>query len=317
MSDAATTDEAALPYPAGWAAVAFSSDIGPGDVVSNRAFGCDLVLFRGEDGELGVLDAYCPHMGAHLGQGGTVVGQDLVCPFHEWRWTRSGECAEIPYSRHAASRQARAWPCRDRNGFVYVWFDHDGRGPSWEVETIEETTDPAYRVTARKIWKDVRSYPQELNENGVDLPHFTTIHQFETRGVDWRPEGHTYRLAYDIDPLTTGVEGESEYWLESFTEGPCCTRTHFTGAIRGATLHSWLPTDPGILTVRSLYYFHESVSDEAAARAFENSQAGWARDVQIWNHKRYRDRPALVPEEEIVHRFRAWFHQFYPGGQAP
>jgi len=312
--------EAPLPIPIGWSAVLFSDELVVGQVRPVHAFGVELVAYRSASGAVAVLDAYCPHMGAHLGHGGQVDGETLACPFHGWRWRPDGTCAAVPYSKQARSDvRTGAWPARDRNGFVYVWHDPTGAPPTWEVEEIPETRDPAYRVTARKLWPDVRSHPQELNENGVDLAHFTTIHGFTTRGVDWRPDRHTYTLDYDIDPLETGVDGESRYWLESFTEGPACTRTRFRGALEGVTVHSWLVTDPGHVAVRSLYYFRHTVSDQAARRVFENSQAGWSRDVEIWSHKRYRSRPALVPEEAIVHDFRRWFAQFYaePAGGGP
>jgi 3-ketosteroid 9alpha-monooxygenase subunit A len=304
--------ETRLPIPIGWSAVLFSDELAKGSVLPIHAFGVDLVAFRGEDGEVAVLDAYCPHMGAHLGHGGLVEGDRLVCPFHGWRWRRDGSCAAVPYSKRAREEvRAGAWPARDRNGFVYVWHDPTGAPPTWEVEALPEMSDPRYRITARKLWADIHTHPQELNENGVDIAHFTTIHGFTTRGIDWRPNGHTYALDYDIDPLETGLGGDSRYWLESFTEGPCCTRTRFSGALEGVTVHSWLVTDPGHVAVRSLYAFKDTVSDEAARRVFENSQSGWGRDVEIWHHKRYRDRPNLVPEEALVHDFRRWFSQFY------
>jgi len=53
-------------------------------------------------------------------------------------------------------------------------------------------------------------------------------------------------------------------------------------------------------------------SEETAQCVFQNSQDGWASDINIWNHKQYRHCPELVPEEAIVHRFRKWFSQFYP-----
>lgn len=307
-----TPVEAKLPIPIGWSAVLFSDELLPRQVVPIHAFGVDLVAWRSAAGEVAVLDAYCPHMGAHLGHGGVVSGEQLACPFHGWRWARDGRCAGVPYSKQARSDvRTGSWPARDRNGFIYVWHDPSGAPPSWEVETIPEIGDPGYRITARKLWPDIHSHPQELNENGVDIAHFTTIHGFTTRGIDWRPDRHTYALAYDIDPLETGVAGESRYWIESFTEGPSCTRTRFHGALEGVTIHSWLVTDPGHVAVRSLYAFARSVSDDAARRVFENSQDGWSRDVGIWHHKRYRSRPNLVPEESLVHDFRRWFSQFY------
>jgi phenylpropionate dioxygenase-like ring-hydroxylating dioxygenase large terminal subunit len=65
--------------PFGWYFVAYSDELDVGDVKSLHYFGRDLVLFRNESGQAGVLDAYCPHMGAHLGEGGVVDGDSLRC----------------------------------------------------------------------------------------------------------------------------------------------------------------------------------------------------------------------------------------------
>ena len=75
-----------FPIPNGWFALARSDEVGPGAVLPVRYFGRDLVVFRTESGRPAVLDAYCAHMGAHLGIGsgspgsrepgpGTVVGE--------------------------------------------------------------------------------------------------------------------------------------------------------------------------------------------------------------------------------------------------
>src|SRR5262249_44680373 len=58
-------------YPDGWFQVAYADELAPGDVVPLRYFGRDLVLYRTQDGAPHVLDAHCPHMGAHLGYGGS------------------------------------------------------------------------------------------------------------------------------------------------------------------------------------------------------------------------------------------------------
>ena len=59
-----------FPIPSGWFAVAFSSELEAGEVKPVRYFGKELVLFRTSDGEAHLLDAFCPHLGAHLGHGG-------------------------------------------------------------------------------------------------------------------------------------------------------------------------------------------------------------------------------------------------------
>ena len=68
----------------------------PGGVLSLRYFGRELVLFRTESGEPRVLDAFCPHLGAHLGHGGKVQGESIRCPFHGWCFDGRGACTAIP-----------------------------------------------------------------------------------------------------------------------------------------------------------------------------------------------------------------------------
>ena len=51
--------------------------------------GQELVLFRGMDGKVAALDAYCPHMGTHLGKG-KVVQNTVRCFFHHWQFDAEG-----------------------------------------------------------------------------------------------------------------------------------------------------------------------------------------------------------------------------------
>lgn len=78
--------------PNGWFAVAFSDEVKAGGVRPLRYLGRELVLFRSSTGVASVLDAHCPHLGAHLGIGGGVVGETLACPFHGWRFDAQGQC---------------------------------------------------------------------------------------------------------------------------------------------------------------------------------------------------------------------------------
>lgn len=35
------------------------------------------------------------------------------------------------------------------------------------------------------------------------------------------------------------------------------------------------------------------------------------RDIMIWNHKTYIEKPLLVKEDQSIRRYRHWFSQFY------
>ena len=91
--------------PTGWFQVAWSDEIGVGDVHTMKYFDQEMVAWRAESGELTVMNAYCEHLGAHLGYGGKVVGEVLQCPFHGWQWSQRG-----PQRLHPVPGSPQPWP---------------------------------------------------------------------------------------------------------------------------------------------------------------------------------------------------------------
>lgn len=127
--------------------------------------GRNVVLFRGRTGKAYVLDAYCAHMGAHLGVGGKVRFDTCIeCPFHGW--TFDGEtgncvlsagdnkiirvadkyqyhdieqCSPVPLTDRQSSSsdvylkkvceqqeiRQKKYTCREVNGSILVWYHSD------------------------------------------------------------------------------------------------------------------------------------------------------------------------------------------------
>ncbi len=169
------TDRFPFPIPNGWFIVALSGDIDPGQVRSLHYFGRDIVVFRTEAGEPRVVDAYCPHLGAHLGVGGAVEGSCLRCPFHGWAFDGdSGACTEIPYSqseRIPAKARVRPYPTIERGGAIWAWHHLDEGEPFFELPTVPEMDDAAWtRPLLREFW--ISTSCQEMAENNHDFAHF-------------------------------------------------------------------------------------------------------------------------------------------------
>lgn len=77
----------------GWFWVCSSSDLPKGKTLYFDKNGNNLVFFRGEDGIVYGLDAYCSHMGANLADGTVTQGSCIACPFHNWIFNgKTGEC---------------------------------------------------------------------------------------------------------------------------------------------------------------------------------------------------------------------------------
>src|SRR4029078_6774001 len=73
------------------------------------------------------------HMGGDLTQG-SVKGDEVACPFHDWRWGGDGRCKQIPYARRGAprARDVQA-PVVIRNDQLLIWHDTEGSEPDMDI----------------------------------------------------------------------------------------------------------------------------------------------------------------------------------------
>ena len=169
-------------FARGWHCLGLAEDFKDGNPHEIEAFGTKLVVFQGEDdGQLHILNAYCPHMGGNLAQG-TVKGDAVACPFHDWRWAGDGRCAGIPYARRVPPRaRTRSWTALERNEQLFVWHDPQGNPPPPEV-TVPEIAGihgPDADQWSDWNWKTLRvegSNCREIVDNVVDMAHFYYVH---------------------------------------------------------------------------------------------------------------------------------------------
>jgi phenylpropionate dioxygenase-like ring-hydroxylating dioxygenase large terminal subunit len=89
--------------------------------LSKRVLGRQLVAFKTRSGKICVMAANCSHMGADLGCG-TVIGESIQCPFHNWKYGADGICQHIPGTNSIPSfaRQAN-YPVEVRHGYVFFF----------------------------------------------------------------------------------------------------------------------------------------------------------------------------------------------------
>lgn len=80
------------PYPNGWFKLLHSYELKIKEVKYVEILGQNFAVYRGEDGKAYAVDAFCPHLGANLGIGGTVDKNCITCPFHGWKYDENGKC---------------------------------------------------------------------------------------------------------------------------------------------------------------------------------------------------------------------------------
>ncbi|OHT19668.1 Rieske 2Fe-2S domain-containing protein [Edaphosphingomonas haloaromaticamans] len=320
-----------MTIPFGWFFVSYSDELAIGAVRPIHYFGRDLVLFRGESGAVGLLDAYCPHLGAHMGHGGTVEGDCLRCPFHHWAYRPDGFCADIPYARlmpPITRREpiARPYPVVEKNGVVWAWYHPDRIAPTFDVIEHAPFTDSGWSPPVRRFWS-FASNPQEIAENGVDFAHFEYVHKMEAV-----PEGKT---TYDGHIRRSSAHGERVAVLPDGTTRiiPSSVNTIQNGAgqkftqLQGVVTLSLMvlatPVEADQVELRFCFTFPEtdegSPEHRAALMAIEYTcgQTGVEGDIPIWHHKIHRAQPLLCDGDGPILRFRHYFQQFYAGEDAP
>jgi phenylpropionate dioxygenase-like ring-hydroxylating dioxygenase large terminal subunit len=257
-----------FPLPNGWYQIAWSDELAPGQVVPLRYFDRDLVVFRTESGRPHVLDAFCPHLGAHLGHGSQVVGDALQCPFHAWRYDGSGACVHIPYARKIPARaQVRAWPVCEKNGMVLTWFHAAGDEPQWEIPEVPEYGSDEWTPWERREWT-IRTRNQEMAENTVDPAHFRYVHGTQTIAeTEIRPEGPVLHVV--AKTTTTTAQGPAEGRIETQSYGLGWGITRFKGIVETLLITSGTPIDEERV--------HMRLSSASAAPSSPKSSANSAR----------------------------------------
>ena len=165
-------------FARGWHCLGLKETFADGMPHGIEAFGGKLVVWQDSKGDINVLDGYCRHMGGDLTQG-TVKGDEIACPFHDWRWGGDGKCKAIPYARRVPLRaRTQKYPVVIRNGQVMVWHDVEGSEPDLDVlppELPGVGTD-AYTDWTWEVLDVPTAHCREIIDNVVDMAHFFYIH---------------------------------------------------------------------------------------------------------------------------------------------
>ncbi|HLM16617.1 MAG TPA: Rieske 2Fe-2S domain-containing protein [Acidimicrobiia bacterium] len=300
--------------PTGWFQIGWSIDFPLGHIAAKHHFGEEVVVFRTDDGRLRALDAYCGHMGAHLGHGGELCGDRVVCPFHGWEWNGDGRNVSIPYQdRPNRAVRIRSWPVMEQNGIVYLWHHRAGSEPSWTppdvfdalgAEVAGADYHPAHpdgHVRFGALALD----PFVVVDNAADPAHFKTVH--ETKAipvvVSSEPAGHLFRVKLGFgskwvtDPAN--ATGDALDILQvgvglSFTALGSPTNPHVVIVL------ATTPIDDETSEMFQTVWLERADGDDEPGRLAQRMHDAThqlPRDIEIWEHQRYVEHPAWSANE--------------------
>lgn len=325
------------PYPNGWFKVMDSRRLKVGDVLNMQFLGQHLVAYRGESGKAYIMNAYCPHLGANLGSGGVVQGDNIECPFHGWQFEGAeGKCTNIPYSPAAPPEQAhsKGWHTCETNGHIYMWFDADDQPPQWEVVRTKEIDEGEWYFHG---WTEheVKAHCQEMPENGADIAHLNFLHTplavkdedlfgrllkrvfTHEWTADWQPgKGADSHKAFMVLTEQLKLFGFNvpftHVLVHIIQQGPGLVFLRFHTAFgRAIVMETVTPMKPLLQKATHMIYAEWKMPRFLAKLILRSLIVQFERDVPIWNNKTFLPRPVVVKGDGPIPAFRRWYARHY------
>jgi 3-ketosteroid 9alpha-monooxygenase subunit A len=330
-------------FARGWHCLGLAEPFRDGSPHAVEAFGTKLVIYADSRGDLHVLDGYCRHMGGDLSRG-TIKGDSVACPFHDWHWGPDGKCTKIPYSRRVPpAARTRSWLTLEQNRHLFIWHDPQGNPPPPEV-TIPRIEGAYSDEWSRWTWDtlEVDANCREVIDNVVDMAHFFYIHYALPTYFRNVFEGHiasqylNTRSRPDIDAETgkasggnsangtaaasttggIGLHSEASYYGPSYMIDYLNYDYHGT-PMDAVLINTHYPVTPdkfvlqwGVI-VKKLPGLSAEQADKVALRFAKFVGLGFQQDVDIWVHKSRVDNPLLCADDGPVYQLRRWYEQFY------
>ncbi len=157
----------------GWYWAIPSRELKMGQIKPVTLQGRKLAIARRGDSKAMAVDAYCPHMGAHLAEG-TVDGNGIRCFFHNWKFDATGTCVDVPSLGKPLAVKIKTWPTAEKYGMVWVWTGDSPKQPLPFIPELENSEcDTAFGSRFVK-----NCHPNAVMINAIDAQHFNTVHNF-------------------------------------------------------------------------------------------------------------------------------------------
>lgn len=155
-----------------WQPVYHSTDIDVGQIKPVRVMGETFTLYRGETGQVHLVERACPHRGTQL-TAGHVEGDAIRCFYHGWKFDGDGRCVDQPAENIPFCDKVRisSYPVREYLGLVFAFLG-EGAPPEFPLHPEFEYFDGLLEID---------SYERDCNyfqniDNALDHCHLNFVH---------------------------------------------------------------------------------------------------------------------------------------------
>ena len=323
------------PFPEGWYFIATRAHLENEGLIEKKWMGEEIVAWCDERGTICVADAFCPHLGSHMGPtvGGRIRDGCLVCPFHGFTFDATGQCVATPNAPAPRAAKLRVHETTEICGLIFAWWGVGGRPPQWRLP--DEADGPKWSRMLTTTLR-FRGHPQETTENSVDVEHLGYTHGYSD--VELAPmtvDGAHLRTAFDFRAMRR-IAGLFEvvvdisavvhvhglgYSFVAFLEEPAGVKSRMwvlATPVDGTHIELTLATQTYEIRkpkrfITGLGFLPVSLRHKLRSRiALREERRYVMQDVVIWQRKRYQSPPRLCRADGPIGKYRLYCRQFYP-----
>ncbi len=193
--------------------VAYRHEIRKDKPICKTIMGMNVIVVEDASGNISVLDAYCPHMGAPLSEG-RFVDDCIVCPFHSMKFNVEGErLSEKGQVLKKQTTRVYKYPTVVMGEFIFAWFDEDQKNaqPLYQIPDITYSELHRMRLRPYAFFDiEMECVAQIPFENTADASHFESVHH-NLKAERQKPEDYGYDPAEKIWRSKVQVSGYTFY----------------------------------------------------------------------------------------------------------
>ena len=163
-----------------WYVACAASDVVPGKPTRVQMLGCHFVLFRDATGAVACLADTCPHRGAALGDG-EIVGHEVACPYHGWRFGADGRCTQIPALGPDVAPPKRVrvdtYPTQEKYGWVWAFLGDLPAAQRPKIPDLFPEFDDTTHWRRMPYAFEAKANWMRFEENSLDTAHTNFVHR--------------------------------------------------------------------------------------------------------------------------------------------
>jgi len=292
-----------------WHPIATSQEIPVGGTpLPIKIMSEDLVLFRDDKDQLGLIGLHCAHRGTDLSYG-RVENGGLRCLYHGWLFDVNGQCIDQPAEpddkKFCHKVRQTAYQVKEYGGVIWTFM---GEGEAPEIPAFQFLDCPEEKRMAFRV-KQECNWLQGL-ESSTDPSHTSYLHRMSDGPGDARSPQDTKFFSEDTRPrlqIEFTSYGARLHALRRMKDGqnylrvnnyiyPCGT-TPVTSApprAQGYQGRWYVPADDYSHVRFEFFYQHDKAVNKDALRAVRKANVG-----EDMRHIRRMDNRYLQDREEL------------------